>query len=353
MKKLLSLLLALTLSTGLLAGCGSGSGTGTDSGQNTGAPAASESPAQSDASSADAVTFTIGFCTWVGYAPLYIAKEEGFFEKYGIDPTLTIIEDESQYATAMFSNSIQGLGNVLDREVIHFSKGTPETVVLAMDQSSGGDGIIASADIKTIGDLKGKTIGLDKSSTSYFFFLTILSQNGISEDDVSISDMGADAAGAAFLAGSLDAAVTWEPYLSEAGSREGGHILATSADYPNTIVDVLTVRSDFAEQNPAAVAGLAAAWYDAIDYYKSNPDEGNKIMADGLGLEQDEVASEVKGITFYGRDENAAFFDEASAVSVYSVAESAVDFWKEKNIIDTDVDLNSLISDTYYKAAVN
>jgi NitT/TauT family transport system substrate-binding protein len=344
MKKLLSLFLALSLSLGLLAGC---AGTG------SGAPAESKTPEPTAAPSAQPVQLTIAFCTWVGYAPLYIAKEKGYFEKYGIDPTLTIIEDESQYATAMFSNSIQGLGNVLDREVIHFSKGTPETVILAMDQSSGGDGVIASADIKTVGDLKGMTVGLDKSSTSYFFFLTILAQNGMSEDDVSISDMGADDAGAAFLAGSLDAAVTWEPYLSEAGTRQGGHILATSADYPNTIVDVLAVRSDFASQNPQAVNGLAAAWYDAIDYYKANPDEGNKIMAEGLGLEQDEVAGEAEGITFYGRDENSKFFDKASEAGIYSVAGAAVDFWKEKKIIDTDVDLDSLISDTYYKASVN
>lgn len=352
MKKLISILLALSLSIGLLAGC-SGTASGGDSSQATAAPSESETPEPTAAASEQPVQFTIGFCTWVGYAPLYIAKEKGYFEKYGIDPTLTIIEDESQYATALFSNSIQGLANVLDREVIHFSKGTPETVVLAMDQSSGGDGVIASADIQTVADLKGKTVGLDKSSTSYFFFLTILSQNGMSEDDVSISDMGADDAGAAFLAGSLDAAVTWEPYLSEAGTRQGGHILTTSLDYPNTIVDVLTVRSDFASQNPQAVAGLAAAWYDAIDYYKANPDEGDKIMAEGLGLDQAEVSDEVKGITFYGRDENVKFFDKASDDNIYSVAGTAVDFWTGKQIIDTDVDLDSLISDTYYKAAVN
>ncbi|NTV90570.1 MAG: ABC transporter substrate-binding protein [Clostridiales bacterium] len=295
--------------------------------------------------------FTIGFCTWIGYAPLYIAQEKGYFEKYGIKPTLTIIEDESQYAAAMYSNSIQGLGNVLDREVIHFAKGTPETFVLAMDESSGGDGVVASAEIKTVADLKGKTIGLDKSSTSYFFFLTILKKNGVDEKDVTISDMGADAAGTAFIAGQLDAAVTWEPYLSEAGTRQGGHVLADSKEFPRTIVDVLTVRSDFAEKNPAAVEGLAKAWYDAIDYYKQNPDDGNAIMAKGLALETQEVADMASGVSFMGREENASFYDKTTADNIYEVAERAIGFWKEKQIITTDVDLSKLISEKYFNVA--
>jgi NitT/TauT family transport system substrate-binding protein len=340
MKKLIALLLALLFCLSFVSGCAAKT-------EN-----ASTSPVDAGTSAAEPVEITIGFCTWIGYAPLYIAQKKGFFEKYGVKPTLTIIEDESQYASAMYSGSIQGLGNVLDREVIHYAKGTPETVVLAMDESSGGDGIIASGDIQTVADLKGKTVGLDKASTSYFFFLTVLANNGMQESDVTISDMGADAAGAAFLAGSLDAAVTWEPYLSEANTREGGHVLVSSKEVPGTIVDVLTVRSDFAEQNPEAVKGLAAAWYDAIDYYKQNPDEGNAIMAKGLGLETADVADMAAGSSFFGRDENVKFFDKSSDPSVYKLAESAVGFWTGMKIIDTDVDVNKLISDMFYKAEV-
>ena len=74
----------------------------------------------------------VAFATWVGYGPLYIAKDKGFFEKQGLDVELMIIDDESQYAAAMASGNIDALGNVLDREVIHYAKGTPEVVLFAM-----------------------------------------------------------------------------------------------------------------------------------------------------------------------------------------------------------------------------
>jgi NitT/TauT family transport system substrate-binding protein len=63
--------------------------------------------------------------------------------------------------------------------------------------------------VSKIEDLKGATIGLDKSSTSYFFFLTVLQKYGLSEEDVAIQEMSAGDAGAAFVAGKLDAAVTF------------------------------------------------------------------------------------------------------------------------------------------------
>ena len=297
------------------------------------------------------VEFTIAHATWIGYAPLYIAKEKGYFEKYDVNPTLTVIEDESQYAAALYSNSIQGLGNVLDREVIHYAKGTPEIFVFAMDESSGGDGIIAKKEITSVEDLRGATIGLDKSSTSYFFFLTVLEKYGVDESDVNIQEMSAGDAGAAFVAGKLDAAVSWEPWLSNASEREGGHVLVSSKDFPNTIVDVVTLREDFVKKNPDIVTGLTKAWFDAIDFYRANPDEGNKIMAAALGLDEQEIADMASGVSFFGREENKAFFDRNNADSIYELANRASGFWKEKGIIDNDIDADKLITDKFVKEA--
>lgn len=90
-----------------------------------------------------------------------------------------------------------------------------------MDQSYGGDGIIASGEIQSVKDLEGKTVGLDKASTSYFFFLAVLNKYGVDESKIEIQEMTSGDAGAAFVAGKLDAAVTWEPWLTQASQREG------------------------------------------------------------------------------------------------------------------------------------
>lgn len=292
----------------------------------------------------------VAHATWVGYGPLYIAKELGYFDKEGLDVDLVIIEDEAQYAAAMASGNIDGLGNVLDREVIHYAKGTPEVVVFGMDESTGGDGVVASAEIKTVADLKGKTVGLDKSSTSYFFFLSILKKYGVDEKDINILEMGASDAGAAFVAGSIDAAVTWEPWLTNAGQREGGHVLVSSKDMPKTIVDVFVLNSDYVKAHPEVPAKMTKCWNEAIAWYVQNPDKGNEIMAKAMGLETQEMADMASGVTFIGKDDNKTFFDKSKPNSVYEVAERAISFWKSKGIITKDVSVDKLISADYVNA---
>ena len=272
----------------------------------------------------------IAFCTWAGYAPLVIAKENGYFADQGYDVELVIIEDESTYGAAFVSNSIQGLGQVLDRDIIQYDAGAPEQYVCTMDASTGGDGLVATAEIQSVDDLAGKTVALDKSATSYFFFLQVLADSNITEDQINIVEMGNDEAGEAFLAGRVDAAVTWEPALSNCSEREGGHILVSSADYPKAIIDVLTVSTRFAEQNPEVFDVLYSCWCQAVDYLNANFEEGCAIMAAGLDLETEEVMDECAGITFYDAAMNEAFNDTATEQNVYEIACMAADFWVQK-----------------------
>ena len=273
---------------------------------------------------------TIAFCTWAGYAPLFIAKEKGYFAEKNYDVDLVIIEDESTYGAAFVSDSIQGLGQVLDRDIIQFDAGAPEQYVCTMDCSTGGDGLIATADIKSMDDLAGKTVALDKSATSYFFFLQALADSSITEDQINIVEMGNDEAGEAFLAGAVDAAVTWEPALSNCSEREGGHLLISSADYPKAIIDVLTVSTEFAKKNPEVYDVLSSCWYKAVDYLKENFEDGCAIMAKGLELDTADVMDECSGITFYDKSMNEEFNNTDKEQNVYEIAMMAANFWVEK-----------------------
>ncbi|MCR5790994.1 MAG: taurine ABC transporter substrate-binding protein, partial [Lachnospiraceae bacterium] len=152
---------------------------------------------------------------------------------------------------------------------------------------------------------------------------------------INIIEMGNDEAGEAFLAGSVDAAVTWEPALSSCSEREGGHKLVTSADYPKAIIDVLTVNSNFAADHPDIYDKLAECWYRSVDYLNENFEDGCRIMAEGLDLEPDEVKEECAGITFYDKAMNEAFNDTKASQNVTEIADMAAQFWVEKGYMDS------------------
>lgn len=297
------------------------------------------------ASSGEPIPIKIAFCTWVGYAPLYIAADQGYFAQYGYAPELIIMEDESTYGSALVSNSIDALGQVLDRDIIQYVAGAPEQYVCTMDASTGGDGLVATGDIQSVNDLAGKTVALDKSATSYFFFLQVLADSGITEDQINIVEMGNDEAGEAFIAGSVDAAVTWEPQLSNCSMREGGHILVSSADYPKAIIDVLTVNSNFLKDHPTAAKDLLEIWNLSIDFLNKDMDKGCEIMAKGLGLDIEDIKAECAGVTFYDRAMNAEFIKDSTDFNVMQVADKAAAFWLERGYIDKD-DLSGFFAAT-------
>ena len=207
MKKLIAMLLCGAMVVSCTA-CGQKAETA-----ETATQAATEAVEIADDSVAadNLIPMKIAFCTWAGYAPLFIAVDQGYFAEAGYNAEIVIIEDESTYGAAFVSNSIQALGQVLDRDIIQYDAGAPEQYVCTMDCSTGGDGLVATADIQSVDDLAGKTVALDKAATSYFFFLQVLADSNITEEDINIVEMGNDEAGAAFIAGQVDAAVTWEP----------------------------------------------------------------------------------------------------------------------------------------------
>ena len=319
MKKVLALIIASVMMFALAA-CGGGSDTSGDTGGGE----------------TENKKITIAFCTWAGYAPLFIAQEKGYFEEYGYEADIQIIEDESTYGSLFSSGSIQALGQVLDRDLVQFAAGAPEAYVCTMDASTGGDGLVAAAGINSVDDLKGKKVALDKSATSYYFFMQVLSDSNITEEDVEIVDMGNDESGEALLAGNVDAAVTWEPILSQCADQ--GTLLASSKDYDKTIIDILTVSTDFAAENPDIYDVLTDCWNRSVDYLNENFDEGCEIMAAGLDLEAEEVKEECAGITFYDKAMNDAFADTSSEGNVFEVAKSMAAFWKEKGEMDAEED---------------
>ena len=150
---------------------------------------------------------------------MYLAKEKGFFQKQGVDVEIVVIESPADRRAAFAADKIQGLATTVDTHVMTAAAENPIPVkqVLALDDSHGGDGIVAKKEIKTIKDLKGKTVAAQLGAgASYFWLNYVLAQNGMKLADLKAVDMKAGDAGSAFVAGKVDAAVTWEPWLSRA-----------------------------------------------------------------------------------------------------------------------------------------
>jgi NitT/TauT family transport system substrate-binding protein len=291
--------------------------------------------------SADAGSLKLAHSTWVGYGPFYIARDKGFFKEEGVDVELVIMEDTPIKMGALMAGQIDLVASTVDEFPIYMKPGKMLHYVLAVDNSKGGDGVVANKDITSIADLKGKKVAFEQGSVSQFFLNALLKDAGMTEADIEPVNMAATDAGVAFAAKQVDAAVTWEPALSQGAKSEHGHMLLTSADKPGLITDVVATTAETAVAKKDDIAAFVRARYKAVDYSKSNPDDANAIMAKGVGgwLEDPKVFAEtLSGIEYLDKAKNIEFFGTAAAPGqIEKTLGAALDIWRSFGRIQVEV----------------
>jgi NitT/TauT family transport system substrate-binding protein len=300
---------------------------------------------------AEAGSLKLAHSTWVGYGPFYIARDKGFFKEEGVDVELTIMEDTPLKMGAFMAGQIDMVASTVDEFPIYLKEGKTLRYILAVDNSKGGDGVVALKEINSVADLKGKKVAFEQGSVSQFFFNALLKEAGMSQDDVEAVNMTATDAGTAFASKNVDAAVTWEPALSQGASSPHGKLLVSSADKPGLITDVVAVTGDTAVAKADDLKAFVRAWYKALDFLAKNPDEGYAVMAKGVGgwLEKPEdFKATVTGIEYLDKAQNEAFFGTKEAPGqIYKTLGFALDIWKGFGRIQVEVKPEDVVDHSF------
>lgn len=304
-----------------------------------------------DTSTAQADTVKIAHSTWVGYGPLYIARDKGMFKQNGVDVDLIVMEDPKERFPTLMADKIQMIASTVDTALLYLKKPNDFQYIVAIDDSNGGDGIVAVKDIATIAELKGRKVAVNEGSVSEFYLNVLLGKAGLKESDLDTVNMTAGDAGGAFVAKRVDAAVTWEPWLSKGKATDFGHLLVDSSTTPGLITDVIIVKTIWANAHQKDVAGIVRSWNEAVAYYRSNPDESIAIMAKGVGgwlKDPKEFKATLPGIKFYGADDNKAFFGtEGKPGPLATTVQDAIDVWSSHGKLQVKVTPADLISYNY------
>ena len=301
---------------------------------------------------AAAKTLKVAHSTWVGYGPFYIARDKGFFKEEGVDVEFVLMEDTALKMGALFAGQIDIAASTCDEFPIYMKPGKPVRYMMAVDYSKGGDGIVATKDIKSVKDLKGKKVAFEHGSISQFFLNVMLNEAGLQQSDIEDINMTAQDAGTAFAAKQVDAAVTWEPALSLGANSPNGHLLVSSAEKPGLIVDVLAVTPETIAAHKDELKAFARAWYRALDFLAKNPDEAYTIMAKGVGgwIEKPEdFKATATGIEYLDKAANTTLFGtEAAPGPISKTLADAMGIWKGFQRIQVDVKPSDIIDYSMY-----
>jgi NitT/TauT family transport system substrate-binding protein len=130
--------------------------------------------------------------------------------------------------------------------------------------------------------------------------------------DINITNMDADAAGAAIVAKKVPAAVTWEPWLTKTQSS-GAKVIFSSKDAPDVILDVLTISGATLQEKPADIKAFMAGCAKGAQYANDNPEEAAKVAAKYFGTSAAEAKSMMSKIKLYGVADNKRLMGTADA----------------------------------------
>jgi NitT/TauT family transport system substrate-binding protein len=289
----------------------------------------------------------IGMSGWTGFAPLTLAKEAGLFKKNGLDVSLKKIPQKDRHL-AIASGDLQCAATTVETWIGWNANGVPTVQIFQLDKSFGADGMVVKPGIAKITDLKGKTVAADAPGTATYFALAwMLKKNGMSIKDVKVVNLGPQAAANAIIAGNsdLDAAMTYEPYLSAVRAKpEAGKILATTLDYP-MIMDTFGCTPKFLAENPKAAQGLANAYFEALELIKADPKKSFEIMGADIKQSAEAFEGSQKYLRWQDRAANQTFFSGEHA----AFSKEAAEVLMEAGIIKQLPDMTKLADTRFIK----
>ena len=289
----------------------------------------------------------IAISAWAGVEPAELAAQLGYYEKYGVDVEMVRFSAYSDSLEALRDGNVDAGMHTLDDSLRNIAAGRDVRVVLLTDYSFGGDGLVARDGIESLAGLRGTKIGVEIGTVGHLSALKILEKAGINVDEVTFVSIPAWEIQQAMVDGKIDAGVTWEPYLTSTADLIGGKVLITSRDYPETIVTTMTFDAKVVDSRPDDVQKVIAAYFDAVEYTKANPQKAYTIMGKAEGVSAEEFASHVDGIKYLDLASNAELFGANSDGRIYSTAQEIGAFLLDNGVIKTLPDVQKMLTSQF------
>jgi NitT/TauT family transport system substrate-binding protein len=229
---------------------------------------------------------TIAYTASAEAVAAYVAKEEGYFAKRGLDADLVLIALNSTIPQAMYANSVQ-FGGLTPSVHLQAVDGGLDLVVV-----TGGTvthpttlkifGVVARSgtDIKNPKDFVGKKVGVPGfGAFLHVLFRNWLVENGVDPKAVNFVEVSFPTMNDVLKGGSVDAVVTLDPVMARIVAAGTGTLVPNYELPVGQLVTFYSATRDWAAKNPAAVKAFQEAMTEAAAFVRTNPEKSREYVA--------------------------------------------------------------------------
>lgn len=221
---------------------------------------------------AELTKVTMGYVPASIFAPVFVAKEKGYFAEQGIDMNLEPLPGGSDMvlltASGDFDAGIGGTGPAFFNAVASglpikviapgHQEGSPVATPLMISKANCESGAITS-----VADLKGKKVSVNARGATEYWLAQALGTAGLTLDDIQLETLPFPDAVAALQSGAIDAAMVGEPLATKA--EQDGIAVRLLSDFPvqNMQPTMIFANQKWLEENPQLATGLVTAYLKA------------------------------------------------------------------------------------------
>lgn len=307
---------------------------------------------------------------WVGCAAGLVANggldtaPGSIYANKGLKVSFKIIDDWTEGAAALATDNVDVMLTTVDvwaKDYGQFQdKGFGTHAFYMVDWSRGADGVIGRQGINSIEDLAGKIVAFAPYTPSHFLLWNGLKSSGLATEQrneifsraVHTRD-GIEPA-TLFAQQKVDAAVAWDPDMSDAvGKRPGAKKIYDTRVANRLIADILVVSDRFAANNPQTVMKFVEGWLEGVVFIHEQPSRAHTLIGTikDFNIPSDLAKTMLEGVRLADYADNVGFFGSRGANSDYAnIFRMAQEMYREDRLIKRVADPEATLDRRYLAA---
>jgi NitT/TauT family transport system substrate-binding protein len=237
-----------------------------------------------------------------GASIVALASEKKLWAKHGVDAEIKVFTNGPIQVQALGAGSLDfgylGPGAL-------WLPASGKAKIIAVNSVGFSDRVITRSGVRSMTDLKGKTVGVPFGTSGDMLLRLALRDAGMTVDDVQLIDMSPSTIVSAFVSGNIAAAGIWYPFVGIIREHAPDMIeLAKNDDFfpATTFPSVFITRNDLAAHNPGLVRKVVAVIKEAQDLRAADLQGTLEATAKLIGVPVGQLATEAD----YGRRMTAA-----------------------------------------------
>ncbi|MDE2617533.1 MAG: ABC transporter substrate-binding protein [Burkholderiales bacterium] len=279
---------------------------------------------------------------WPAYEPMFLARTLGYMPP-GVELQESNTGQES--IQLIYDGRVDGVMLTLDEVLRLRDQGVALQIVLVFDVSRGADMLLARPGMRDLAALRNQRVGVEDSTLGALMLTLILEKAGLQRKDVSVQPIPYDEHETAWDRNYIDALITYEPLAGRLLAR-GARLLLSTRQLPDTIFDVLAMRSEVLDRHADGLRACLAAYFKALTYLRQNPWDVAYRVAPRLQVSAEGLIDSLRGLELPDRIGNLSYLagtDSALLKAVHRLSP----ILQQAGLLQKPVNTERLLSSLY------